>query len=99
MGYLQQQLADDERTSGRGDQSGRRKAPHVFLAPGDTLAVPALDRYGRSQQDPIALVGELRKREIGFTSPCERLDTTTPGERGQEDEREPAEDLFAELPC
>ncbi|MFI8265799.1 hypothetical protein [Streptomyces sp. NPDC085665] len=79
--------------------NGSRKARHAFLAPGDTLAVPALDRYGRPQLDLIALGGELRKRKIGLTSPCERLDTTTAGERGQEDEREPAEDLFAELPC
>lgn len=41
--------------------------------------VPALDRYGHSLQDLITMVGELRKREIGFTSLHERLDTTTPG--------------------
>ncbi len=51
------------------------------LAAGDTLVVPALDRYGRSLQDLITMVGELRKSEIGFTSLHERLDTTTPGGR------------------
>lgn len=32
-------------------------------------------------QDLIALVGELRRRGIGFTSLHEALDTTTPGGR------------------
>ncbi|MFD3719638.1 recombinase family protein [Streptomyces sp. NPDC058674] len=58
-----------------------RRPPGPSLAPGDTLVVPALDRYGRSLQDLIAMVGELRKREIGFTSLHENLDTTTPGGR------------------
>ncbi len=43
--------------------------------------VPSLDRYGRSLVDLIAMVGELRRREIGFTSLHENLDTTTPGGR------------------
>ncbi|WP_406340052.1 recombinase family protein [Streptomyces sp. NBC_00649] len=43
--------------------------------------VPALDRYGRSLKDLVDMVGELRRREIGFCSPHERLDTTTPGGR------------------
>ncbi len=43
--------------------------------------VPSLDRYGRSLQDLINMVGELREREIGFTSLHERLDTTTTGGR------------------
>ncbi|MFF7889676.1 recombinase family protein [Streptomyces sp. NPDC020794] len=51
------------------------------LTAGDTLAVPALDRYGRSLKDLVNTVGELRRREIGFSSLHERLDTTTPGGR------------------
>jgi hypothetical protein len=47
----------------------------------DTLVMPSLDRYGWSLQDLITMVGELRKREIGFTSLYENLDTTTPGGR------------------
>jgi DNA invertase Pin-like site-specific DNA recombinase len=43
--------------------------------------VPSLDRYGRSLQDLINMVAELRRREIGFTSLHEKLDTTTPGGR------------------
>lgn len=48
---------------------------------GDTMVVPALDRYGRSLKDLVNMVGELRARGIGFTSLHERLDTTTPGGR------------------
>ena len=57
------------------------KACHVFLDAGDTLVVPSLDRYGRSLQDLINMVAELRERGIGFTSLHENLDTTTPGGR------------------
>jgi DNA invertase Pin-like site-specific DNA recombinase len=54
------------------------KTCHAFLAAGDTLVVPSLDRYGRSLQDLINMVAELCRREIGFTSLHENLDTTTP---------------------
>ncbi|TCM35967.1 resolvase-like protein [Kribbella sp. VKM Ac-2568] len=36
-------------------------------------------RLGRNLQDLIAIVGDLRRREIGFKSLHEALDTTTPG--------------------
>ncbi|MGW5434629.1 recombinase family protein [Streptomyces sp. NPDC004059] len=52
-----------------------------YLRPGDTLVVPSLDRLGRSIQDLIAIVSGLRKRDIGFQSLHEALDTTTPGGR------------------
>ncbi|MFJ8628642.1 recombinase family protein [Kitasatospora sp. NPDC093550] len=70
-----------------GDKSGKNalrpelKACHAFLDPGDTLVVPSLDRYGRSLQDLINMVAELRERGIGFTSLHENLDATTPGGR------------------
>ncbi|WTY91408.1 recombinase family protein [Sphaerisporangium sp. NBC_01403] len=70
-----------DKKSGKNDLRPELKACHAFLAAGDTLVVPALDRYGRSLQDLITMVGELRRREIGFTSLHERLDTTTPGGR------------------
>ncbi|MFE9704184.1 recombinase family protein [Streptomyces sp. NPDC005930] len=57
------------------------KACHAFLDAGDTLVVPSLDRYGRSLQDLINMVAELRERGVGFTSLHENLDTTTPGGR------------------
>ncbi|GAA4232457.1 DNA invertase Pin-like site-specific DNA recombinase [Streptosporangium album] len=68
-------------TSGRNAQRPELEACHAFLAVGDTLVVPSLDRYGRSLADLITMVADLRRREIGFTSLQERIDTTTPGGR------------------
>ncbi|MFD9716136.1 recombinase family protein [Streptomyces sp. NPDC059076] len=72
-------FADKE--SGKNALRPELKACHAFLDPGDTLVVPSLDRYGRSLQDLINMVAELRTRGIGFTSLHENLDTTTPGGR------------------
>ncbi|TDO30227.1 DNA invertase Pin-like site-specific DNA recombinase [Kribbella sp. VKM Ac-2527] len=52
-----------------------------YLRPGDTIVVLELWRLGRSLQDLISIVGELRRRGIGFKSLHEALDTTTPGGR------------------
>jgi DNA invertase Pin-like site-specific DNA recombinase len=70
-----------DKKSGKDDPRPELKACHAFLQRGDTLVVPALDRYGRSLKDLVNMVGELRRREIGFSSLHERLDTTTPGGR------------------
>jgi DNA invertase Pin-like site-specific DNA recombinase len=70
-----------DKKSGRDAQRPELEACHAFLQEGDTLVVAALDRYGRSLQDLITMVGELRRRGVGFTSLHERLDTTTPGGR------------------
>ncbi|MGW0670673.1 recombinase family protein [Streptomyces sp. NPDC002746] len=70
-----------EKKSGKNDQRPELKACHAFLQSGDTLVVPSLDRYGRSLQDLVNMVGALRERQIGFTSLHENLDTTTPGGR------------------
>ncbi|MGW2666391.1 recombinase family protein [Nocardia tengchongensis] len=40
--------------------------------------MPTQARLGRSMQDLIAIVPELRRRAIGFQSMHEALDTTTP---------------------
>jgi DNA invertase Pin-like site-specific DNA recombinase len=40
-----------------------------------------LDRLSRSLADLITTVGELRRRDVGFTSLHENLDTTTRGGR------------------
>ncbi|MFF8995495.1 recombinase family protein [Streptomyces sp. NPDC014983] len=70
-----------DKKSGKNALRPELKACHAFLDPGDTLVVPSLDRYGRSLQDLINMVAELRERGIGFTSLHENLDTTTPGGR------------------
>ncbi|MFG2339543.1 recombinase family protein [Streptomyces yangpuensis] len=70
-----------DKKSGKNTLRPELKACHAFLDPGDTLVVPSLGRYGRSLQDLINMVAELRTRGIGFTSLHENLDTTTPGGR------------------
>ncbi|MFG3618920.1 recombinase family protein [Nocardia sp. NPDC047654] len=52
-----------------------------YMRVGDTLVVASLDRLGRSLQDLITIVADLRRRGIGFRSLHEALDTTTPGGR------------------
>ncbi|WP_434099900.1 Tn3 family transposase [Streptomyces viridosporus] len=70
-----------DKKSGRNALRPELKACHTFLDAGDTLLVPSLGRYGRSLQDLINMVAELRERGIGFTPLYESLDTTTPGGR------------------
>ncbi|NED04649.1 recombinase family protein, partial [Streptomyces sp. SID6648] len=70
-----------DKKSGKNAERPELKACHAFLAEGDTLVVPSLDRYGRSLQDLVNMVAELRSRGIGFQSLHEALDTTTPGGR------------------
>ncbi|MFJ2630101.1 recombinase family protein [Streptomyces sp. NPDC087532] len=70
-----------DKKSGKNAFRPELKACHAFLDAGDTLVVPSLDRYGRSLQDLINMVAELRDRGIGFTSLHENLDTTAPGGR------------------
>jgi DNA invertase Pin-like site-specific DNA recombinase len=70
-----------DKKSGKTALRPELQACHAFLAEGDTLVVPSLDRYGRTMKDLIAMVAELQRREIGFTSLHEKLDTTTPGGR------------------
>ncbi|MBC2904405.1 recombinase family protein [Streptomyces sp. PSKA01] len=60
-------------------QREERPAPPHPPPPCACRLVPALDRYGRSLKDLVNMVGELRRREIGFCSLHERLDTATPG--------------------
>ncbi|WP_258308763.1 recombinase family protein [Streptomyces sp. NWU339] len=68
-----------DKKSGKDAFRPELKAWHAFLDAGDTLVVPSLDRYGRSLQDLINMVAELRERGIGFTSLHENLDTTPGG--------------------
>ena len=70
-----------EKQSGRDTDRPELTACLAFLAAGDTLVVPSLDRLSRSLADLITTVGKLRRRDIGFTSLHENLDTTTPGGR------------------
>ena len=50
-----------------------------FLKSGDTLVVWKLDRLGRSLQDLIQIVQDLKKKGIEFKSITEAIDTSNPG--------------------
>lgn len=49
------------------------------LRKGDILIVWRLDRLGRSLKHLIALIEDLNKKNIGFRTIQESMDTTTPG--------------------
>src|SRR3954466_12346457 len=50
-----------------------------LLRKGDVLVVWRLDRLGRSLKHLIELMADLERQGIGFQSPTEAIDTTTPG--------------------
>lgn len=70
-----------DKKSGKNAEREELRSALDYLRPGDTLIVSSLDRLGRSIQDLITIVGDLRKNGIGFRSLHESLDTTTPGGR------------------
>jgi len=51
------------------------------LQAGDILMVWKLDRLGRSLQDLISIIDDLRAKGVGFQSLSESIDTTTTGGR------------------
>ncbi|MEU7861227.1 recombinase family protein [Nonomuraea sp. NPDC049141] len=70
-----------DKLSGKNTDRPELAACLDYLRAGDTLVVLSLDRLARSLQDLITIVADLRRREIGFRSLHEALDTTTPGGR------------------
>lgn len=70
-----------DKLSGKNTKRPELAACLDYLRPGDTLVVLSLDRLARSLPDLISIVGELRRRGVGFKSLHEALDTTTPGGR------------------
>jgi DNA invertase Pin-like site-specific DNA recombinase len=70
-----------DKKSGKDTDRAELRTALEFMQPGDILVIPSLDRLSRSLRDLITTVADLRKREVGFTSLHENLDTTTPGGR------------------
>jgi DNA invertase Pin-like site-specific DNA recombinase len=50
-----------------------------YVRRGDTLVVWKLDRLGRSTKDLLKIVDDLKKKEVGFKSLKESIDTNTSG--------------------
>jgi DNA invertase Pin-like site-specific DNA recombinase len=73
-----EKICTDMVSGARADRDGLKEALD-FLRPGDTLIVWKLDRLGRSLKHLIEVVTDLEKREIGFKSLQESIDTTTSG--------------------
>jgi DNA invertase Pin-like site-specific DNA recombinase len=48
-----------------------------YLIKGDTLIIWRLDRLGRSMSHLVNLIETLHQQDIGFTSICDDIDTTT----------------------
>lgn len=67
-----------DKLSGKNADRPELQACLDYCRPGDTLTVHELSRLGRSLQDLIAIVGDLRRHGIGFRSLHEAIDTTTP---------------------
>jgi DNA invertase Pin-like site-specific DNA recombinase len=67
----------DKASGKNADRPGLKQA-YEYLRPGDALTVVSLDRLGRSLEDLIGIVGQLKRMNVGFQSLHEKLDTTTP---------------------
>jgi len=67
-----------EKLSGASKQRPALTALLEKLLAGDTLVVWKLDRLSRSLRDLIDLVSLLQKKEVGFVSLNDAIDTTTP---------------------
>lgn len=70
-----------EKASGAQRERPELKAALEYVRAGDTIVVWKLDRLARSLKQLIETVDELQRREIGFRSLTESIDTTTPGGR------------------
>jgi DNA invertase Pin-like site-specific DNA recombinase len=69
----------EEQISSRKAQRPQLRAALGYVREGDALVVWKLDRFGRSLQGLIGLVGDLKERGVEFVSLRESIDTTTPG--------------------
>src|SRR6266498_72399 len=73
-----EQLFTDHISGAKSERPGLTQALE-FGRSGDILVVWKLDRLGRSLKQLIEIVTELQKRNIGFRSLTENIDTTSPG--------------------
>ena len=68
----------EEKVSGKDSNRTKLKEALEFLKKGDVFVVWKLDRLGRSLQDLIRIIGDLKKIGVGFKSLTEGIDTTHP---------------------
>ena len=77
-GVLEENIYQDKISGSKKERPGLQPCLKS-LVQGDTLVVWKLDRLGRSLQDLIQIVQDLKKRGVGFKSITESIDTTSPG--------------------
>lgn len=70
-------IFQDKASGARDNRKGLQEALE-YLKEGDCLIVWKLDRLGRSLSHLITIIEDLKKRNIGFKSLTEQMDTTTP---------------------
>jgi DNA invertase Pin-like site-specific DNA recombinase len=68
-----------EKASGAQRDRPELKAALEYVRAGDTIVVWKLDRLARSLKQLIETVDDLQRREVGFRSLTEAIDTTTGG--------------------
>lgn len=73
-----EKIFDDIASGAKTERNGLKEALE-YARSGDVLVVWKLDRLGRSLKHLIEVVSGLEKRNIGFKSLSENIDTTTPG--------------------
>jgi DNA invertase Pin-like site-specific DNA recombinase len=73
-----EQVFTDHISGAKSERPGLTQALE-FGRSGDILVVWKLDRLGRSLKQLIEIVTELQKRNVGFRSLTENIDTTSPG--------------------
>ena len=73
------QVFFDQGVSGRKADRPALKKALAALRSGDMLVVWRLDRLGRSLFHLVVTMEELNRRDVGFQSLCESIDTTTAG--------------------
>src|SRR3954466_12551233 len=73
-----EQVFTDHISGAKSERPGLTQALE-FARSGDILVVWKLDRLGRSLKQLIEIVTELQKRNVGFRSLTENIDTTSPG--------------------
>ena len=73
-----EKIYTDTASGAKAERKGLQEALS-FARRGDILVVWRLDRLGRSLQHLIETIKDLEKREIGFKSLTENIDTTTSG--------------------
>jgi DNA invertase Pin-like site-specific DNA recombinase len=73
-----EQVFTDHISGAKSERPGLTQAVE-FVRSGDILVVWKLDRLGRSLKQLIEIVTELQKRNVGFRSLTENIDTTSPG--------------------